>query len=268
MSVVQVMDKDRRPIRDLDTAYNWNDKQDKFEEGKNRYEEVELTCRASGGRPYPEFYWTINKDRLEDDDVFQVSPRQTVRQYGYQGMIKDFESVLKFTVNQKLLERLRLMRVETNPREGSFSFEIDCELEQGSYGTGYSSGGGSGGGSSGGSTGGYRESIRVVVAKSYDDGGLKASSIGIIIGSLVAIVVLVAAVALVVFAKASRRWCFEDEYSPPPQARGHPDTGVIVHQPNRDRQQHSQRDHPAQDQVFRFFPILTIAKLFHGLRGA
>ena len=52
-----------------------------------------------------------------------------------------------------------------------------------------------------------------IAPKSYDNGHLKGSTIGIIVGVIAAVILLIAAIALLVFAKASGRWCFsEDDY--------------------------------------------------------
>ena len=183
----------------VDTKYNWNDKQNDWEKDESNYESVELICYAAGGRPLPIFVWSINNDDLEDDDVFDISgtgedhDHSVARSYGYNNIIQDMESTLKFTVNPELLERLRNKHnVDTNPENGDFSFDIDCQVEQDGIQT-------------------STESMRVDVQKSYDDGHLKGSTIGIIVGCIVAVILLVAAIALLVFAKASNRWCFADD---------------------------------------------------------
>ena len=41
------------------------------------------------------------------------------------------ESTLKFTVNQDLLQRLRdRHNIDTNPENGDFDFDVDCEVLQ------------------------------------------------------------------------------------------------------------------------------------------
>jgi hypothetical protein len=67
-----------------------------------------------------------------------------------------------------------------------------------------------------------RPSVRINIKKSYDDGNLTAGTIGIIVGVVVAVILAVIAVALLVFAKSSGRWCFADDeeaYRKPQEAK-------------------------------------------------
>ena len=49
--------------------------------------------------------------------------------------------------------------------------------------------------------------------------------IGVIVGVVLAVILLIVAIALLVFAKASNRWCFaEDDYKNPNDARAHPNS--------------------------------------------
>ena len=73
--------------------------------------------------------------------------------------------------------------------------------------------------------------------------------IGVIIGVVLAAILLIVAVALLVFAKASNRWCFSDEYDDPSNARSHP---------NARSAQQGRRPANQQAQVYRFIPYLEI----------
>ena len=64
--------------------------------------------------------------------------------------------------------------------------------------------------------------MRINVDRPYDDGNLKGSMIGVIVGVVLAVVLLIIAVALLVFAKATSRWCFADDYDNPSNAKSHP----------------------------------------------
>ena len=169
--------------------------------GKSNYDFVELICYAAGGRPLPIFKWSINSRYLDDDDVFDISGTgdpdsdpSVARSYGYNNVIQDMESTLKITVNQDFLARLRYKHnVDTNPESGDFSFDIHCEVEQDGINT-------------------AMETMRVDVQKSYDyvtfdDGRRRRLTI---VGVSVAAILLIAAITLLVFAKASNRWCFAD----------------------------------------------------------
>ena len=51
------------------------------------------------------------------------------------------------------------------------------------------------------------------------------SLIGVIVGVVLAVILLIVAIALLVFAKASNRWCFaDDDYKNPNDARAHPNS--------------------------------------------
>jgi hypothetical protein len=67
-----------------------------------------------------------------------------------------------------------------------------------------------------------RTSARINIKKAYDDGNLTAGTIGIIVGVVVAVILAVIAIALLVFAKSSGRWCFaedEEAYRKPQEAK-------------------------------------------------
>jgi len=54
-------------------------------------------------------------------------------------------------------------------------------------------------------------SVRINIKRSYDDGNMKAGTIGLIVGVVIAVILVVVAIALLVFAKSSGRWCFADD---------------------------------------------------------
>ena len=67
-----------------------------------------------------------------------------------------------------------------------------------------------------------RIAARINIKKSYDDGNLTAGTIGIIVGVVVAVILAIIAIALLVFAKSSGRWCFaedEEAYRKPQEAK-------------------------------------------------
>merc|ERR1711983_683006 len=100
-------------------------------------------------------------------------------------------------IDDNLLEILEDEGVDTNPSNGRFTFDVECEVVQGNQLT----------------QNGNR--MRINVDRPYDDGNLKGSMIGVIVG-------VVLAVALLVFAKATSRWCFADDYDNPSNAKSHP----------------------------------------------
>ena len=54
-------DEDDNQQTSIDTTYNWDTKEEEWNDGKSSYEKVEVKCQAYGGRPIPEFKWYINK---------------------------------------------------------------------------------------------------------------------------------------------------------------------------------------------------------------
>lgn len=85
--------------------------------------------------------------------------------------------------------------IDTNPETGSFSFDVTCEITQDNQVT-------------------AQETMRIDVARKHDNGQLKGSLIGVIVGVVLAGILLIIAVALLVFAKATSRWCFADDEEP------------------------------------------------------
>ena len=53
-------------IGSVDTQYNYNDKEKKWERGESDWESVGLICTAYGGRPLPAYRWFIN-DNVDKD---------------------------------------------------------------------------------------------------------------------------------------------------------------------------------------------------------
>ena len=98
--------------------------------------------------------------------------------------------------------------VDTNPSNGRFTFDVECEVMQGNQLTQNGN------------------NMRINVDRPYDDGNLKGSMIGVIVGVVLAVVLLIVAVALLVFAKATSRWCFADDYDNPSNAKSHPRSQV------------------------------------------
>ena len=202
MSFVEILD-DSEGNRDhrssIDTSYNYDDKQEDWEDNKSGWETVELVCYAAGGRPLPKFTWQIGNSDLDDDDIFDNPSASNgdqgnvYRGYGYDNVIQDMEASLKFQVDDNLLSRLRdKHNIDTNPDSSTFTFDIECIVEQDGIQT-------------------SNEKVRIDVQKTYDDGHLKGSMIGIIVGVIVAVIILVAAIALLIFAKTSGIWCFADD---------------------------------------------------------
>ena len=72
--------------------------------------------------------------------------------------------------------------IDTNPSDGRFSFEVNCEVTQGTQIT-------------------ETASMKINVQRKHDDGQLKGSLIGVIVGVVLAGILLIIAVALLVFAK-------------------------------------------------------------------
>lgn len=174
--------------------YNFNDRQNDWEEGKSNWETVTLMCVAYGGRPEPTFKWYIdNNDNndLSSESHFRISPNlhsvDDKDEY-----IRNLESKIEFQVDEKLMEILEQNNVETNNEDGRVSFRLTCEIEQGTNSfvdSGY---------------------INIDINKSYDNGILPASTIGMIVGIVLGVLVLVIVAALVLFAKASNTLCFSD----------------------------------------------------------
>ncbi len=220
---------------DVDTTYNYNERQNDWEEGKTGWENLEFSALAYGGRPEPTFTWYIGNrgdDLYEHRDVFRISTGSLGCKDRY-GMICDAESTISFGVDDVLMEKLETFGVETNPKDELVRFELNCDVEQVTK-NGYTdflklmtvfffffA-------PQGGSSFTQKLSVQINVEKSYDNGALPASTIGIIIGVILAILILLIAIAILVFAKRSGVWCFADEdydYRDPKDPRSQPRGG-------------------------------------------
>ena len=51
--------------------YNYDDWRDEWRDGTGSYETHELVC-VSGGRPAPEIVWAINRQELQNNNIFQI----------------------------------------------------------------------------------------------------------------------------------------------------------------------------------------------------
>ncbi len=189
-----ILDEDYNEIRDYDTTYNYDDRQDKWEEDKSSWETVELYARAYGGRPEPIIKWYVdnNNDELNQDDHFRISEGRIGCQ-DRNSLICDYESRIEFTVDDELMEILSdEYGVDTNPKDGLVRFDLTIEVEQGDDQSYVDT-----------------QKVSMNIEKTYDNGSLPASTIGIIVGVTVAVVILVVALILLFYAKRRRKWCFK-----------------------------------------------------------
>ena len=94
MDILDDSDGNRVPVSSIDTSYNYNDKEDHWEDGKSTWENVTLLCYAAGGRPLPRFSWQIRNTDLDDDDIFDNPSASNngegnvARSYGYNNVIQ------------------------------------------------------------------------------------------------------------------------------------------------------------------------------------
>ncbi|TRY70922.1 hypothetical protein TCAL_16383, partial [Tigriopus californicus] len=178
----------------FETDYNCNERENDWEEGKSNWETVTFRCLAYGGRPEPTFKWYIDNNdnnELSSESHFRINTNlesvDDKDQY-----IRNLESEIEFQVDDKLMEILEQNNVEINSEDERVSFRLTCEIEQGTSSfvdSGY---------------------INLDINKSYDNGILPASTIGMIVGIVLAVLLLVIVAALVLFAKASGTLCFSD----------------------------------------------------------
>jgi len=207
-SLVEIMDEDFTPETSIDTTYNYDTKEEEWVSGKGGWESVEFSCMAYGGRPRPEFRWFIgNNDNMDltNVDHFSVSTSAIGSDFDY---IENYQSTIEFAIDDNLLQILEDEGVDTNPSNGRFTFDVECEVMQGNQLTQNGN------------------NMRINVDRPYDDGNLKGSMIGVIVGVVLAVILLIVAVALLVFAKATSRWCFADDYDNPSNAKSHPRSQV------------------------------------------
>merc|ERR1712080_512096 len=125
---------------------------------------------------------------------FNVATNPIVSDYDY---IENFQSTVDFSIDDNLLAILGEdgYGIDTNPSNGEFSFDVNCEVSQGNTVT-------------------ETKKMTINVKRKHDNGQLKGSLIGVIIGVVLAGILLIIAVALLVFAKATSRWCFTDDDEP------------------------------------------------------
>ena len=108
MSLVELLDEDKRPETRIQTSYNWDTKEEEWIDGKGGPETVEFSCMAYGGRPEPEIRWYIgnnNNDDLTNEDNFNV--RTTRIGTGFGNYITDFRSTIDFQIDDNLMDLLQ-----------------------------------------------------------------------------------------------------------------------------------------------------------------
>jgi len=178
--------------------YNYDERRDRWRDGTSGYERVELRCNAQFGRPVPEITWTINRDErneLHGENLFKISD-SSGSAYDNSGYIKDWYSELSFDVNENFMNYLAdTHSIDVNPESGEFTFDLDCNVDQGPNGE-YSS---------------ERVGTRVTVRRVYNSNKMKGTTIGMIVGIVLAVVIAIVVVLVLVFAKATERWCFADD---------------------------------------------------------
>lgn len=216
-STIELFDNNGDSIdRDLETSFNYDTHRDEWIEGKSSYEKVEISCAARGATPAPTIYWVINGDDNKQIDentnqIFDVQTRK-INNYDQEGLIEDTISELDFDVNQELLDYLYSEHaIDINPQSGDFSFDLECYAEQGNNGE-YSK---------------MDEKVTVKVTKLYDSDALLPETVGMIVGIVLAVIVVILVVLLLLFAKATSRWCFEDDeynYQDPRDPKRRPHT--------------------------------------------
>jgi len=232
---IEIKDQDQNPVSTIQTSYNWNDREEDWEEGKGGYESIQLSCQAFGARPNPVFKWYVGNRMgapLSDGNIFAIRNGNTIRSYGRDGIIRDTESTINFNVNKDLLDYLETQNVITNPEQGNFNFDLTCQVDQSGGG-----GGGGGGNNNHGGGGNYQgpQTVTFQVQKSYDNGGLKSSTIGIIVGVVCAVVLLIIALGLLLFARSRNMWCFDD-YEDANNPKSRPQQGGIQTGPRQSAQ--------------------------------
>jgi len=225
----------RQQSSSYQVTYAWNDRNNDWEDdSQTNFEQLEFYCQAPGARPNPTFRWYVGQGRGAEiqgtDDFLKLSDPQNhkgspIRTYGYRGMIQDYESQLSMRVDTDLLNFLNTRaNIDTNPEQGNFQFDLTCEVDQ--------SGNGGGGGPSGGNS---QQTITVMVTKAYDNGMMPASTIGIIVGCLVAGILVVVAIGLLLFARSKNMWCFDD-YNDVNDPRSRPQQAGVPQQSNQPAQ--------------------------------
>ena len=113
-------------------------------------------------------------------------------------LIKDSVSELDFTVDENMLVYLRDQHnIDINPINGIITFDLECNIQQGNNGD-------------------YNDdsvTTRVNIIRLYNSGKMRAATVGMIVGIVLAVLVVIFIVLITGFAKATERWCFaDDEY--------------------------------------------------------
>ncbi len=119
---------------------------------------------------------------MDESGVFRVS-EGVIGCEDDLGYICNRQSSITFGVDDRLMEVLDGFGVDTNPEDETVRFELACDIEQ--YGTS------------------FVQTVRVDVnvEKSYDNGALPASTIGIICAVVIAVVILLIVVCCLLMAK-------------------------------------------------------------------
>ncbi|XP_023330333.1 uncharacterized protein LOC111702790 isoform X2 [Eurytemora carolleeae] len=199
-------DRDSLITRNVDAWFNYDDNEEEWRAGSiGGWEQVELNCNARGGRPEPKIRWYINNDdrnafggesgSSDADKVFSVRESYGTT-YDDEGYIRDKISQLIFDVDRDLLNYLwEKNQINSNPTTGQFTFDLVCEVNQGDYGM-------------------EKISTTITIKRIYFEDRLKTSTIGWIVGGVLVGILLILIILVALWAKASGRWCFEDdEYS-------------------------------------------------------
>lgn len=192
--------RNEEPIPSMyEVNYNYDDWRDRWMDGTGSYETHELMCVSKYGRPAPEIVWSINREELDNGNIFKIMDGKGDT-YDVNGLVYDWESELRFTVDGEFLDYLYNEHgIDTNPESGEFSFDLECNANQGTNGEYYSE----------------RVYTRVTVKRIYDSDRLTNSEIGYVVGGVLGglAVIIIIAVLLVIFLKSTERGCFaNDDY--------------------------------------------------------
>ena len=182
-----------------DVKYNYDEWRNKWVDGESGYERHEIECNAMYGSPTPEITWSINRQKITDNNnVFRVMDGKGMT-HDPSGLVYDWVSELSWEVNREFLDYLdQNHNIDVNPSSGEFTFDLECNADQGNNGEYYSE----------------ITTTRVRVTRVYDSDELTKNEIGIIVGSTfggLAVLLILLTVALLIFAKSTGRWCFTDD---------------------------------------------------------
>ena len=90
-------------------------------------QKVVFSVKAFGGRPIPNFQWNIYGHNLDLNKNFTIMTFQIPSQYDF---IEDYQSAIRFQVDNILMESLSSYGIDTTPFGGYFWFPIECCVEQ------------------------------------------------------------------------------------------------------------------------------------------